>query len=63
MNSLISGVGGDTAIDFPFVLAIAALFGAIGVVFVALVAPLTAFLYNALTGLVGGVEVELTDYR
>ena len=63
MNSLISGVGGDTAIDFPFVLAIAALLGAIGVMFVALVAPLTAFLYTALTGLVGGGEVELTDYR
>ncbi|MDK8796054.1 DUF3566 domain-containing protein [Corynebacterium sp. MSK041] len=61
MNSLISGVGGDTAISFPFVLAIAALLGAIGVVFVALMAPLTAFIYNALTGLVGGVEVELTN--
>ena len=54
-------MGGDTAISFPFVLAIAALLGAIGVVFVALMAPLTAFIYNALTGLVGGVEVELTN--
>ena len=63
MNSLISGVGGDTAINFPFVLAIAALLGAIGVMFVALLAPLTAYIYNALTGLVGGVDVQLANNR
>ncbi|WKK60619.1 DUF3566 domain-containing protein [Corynebacterium sp. P3-F1] len=62
-NSLIGGVGGDTAIDFPLVIALAGLSGAIGVVFVAIMAPLTAFIYNALTDLVGGLGLELTDYR
>ena len=63
LNSLIGGVGGETAIDFPLVIALAALAGAIGVVFVAVMAPLTAFIYNALADLVGGLGLELTDYR
>ena len=63
LNSLIGGVGGETAIDFPLVLALAGLSGAVGVVFVALMAPLTAFIYNALADLFGGVGIELTDYR
>ncbi|EFK55310.1 DUF3566 domain-containing protein [Corynebacterium genitalium ATCC 33030] len=63
MNSLIGGVGGETAIDFPLVLALAGLSGATGVVFVALMAPLTAFIYNALADLVGGLAIELTDQQ
>ena len=63
INSLIGGVGGETIIDFPLVIALAALAGAIGVVAVAIMAPLTAFIYNALADLVGGLGVELTDYR
>ena len=63
MNSLIGGVGGETIIDFPLAIALAGLSGAIGVVFISLMAPLTAFIYNALADLVGGVTVELTDYR
>lgn len=63
INSLIGGVGGETIIDFPLVIALAALVGAISVVAVAIMAPLTAFIYNALADLVGGLGIELTDCR
>ena len=52
-----------TACIALLVLALAGLSGATGVVFVALMAPLTAFIYNALADLVGGLAIELTDQQ
>ena len=63
LNSLIGGVGGETGIGYPLVLGLAGVSGTFCVIFVAIMAPLTAYLYNALVDIVGGVTVELTDYR
>lgn len=61
VNSLIGDVGGERAIDFGFVMSIAALIGAIMAIFVAILAPLGALVYNAIHDLFGGFVVRLAD--
>ncbi len=61
VNSLIGGVGGDQVVDFPLLISAAALLGLVGVVFVAIMAPLTAVIYNAVANLVGGVNIRMTN--
>ena len=61
LNSLVSGVGGDQVIDATLVMSAAGLFGLIGVVFVAVMAPLTALLYNSIADLVGGVTLVMSN--
>ncbi|WJY66968.1 DUF3566 domain-containing protein [Corynebacterium auris] len=61
MNSLIGGVGGDQVIDFPLFLSAAALLGLVGVVFVAVMSPLVAVMYNAVANLVGGLSVNMDN--
>ena len=61
LNSLIGGVGGDQVIDMTLVLSVAGLVGLIGVVFTAVMAPLTAILYNAVADLVGGVRYTMSN--
>ncbi|SDM02939.1 Transmembrane protein of unknown function [Corynebacterium mycetoides] len=60
VNSLLAGVGGERIVDTALVLSAAALFGLVGVVFVAIIAPLCAVIYNAFANLTGGVTVTLT---
>ncbi|WKD56602.1 hypothetical protein CAPI_00060 [Corynebacterium capitovis DSM 44611] len=61
INSLIGGVGGDQVVDFPLLLSAAALLGLVWVVFVAVVAPLTAIIYNAVADLAGGLGVTMAN--
>ncbi|WP_291314485.1 DUF3566 domain-containing protein [Corynebacterium sp. UBA2622] len=61
VNSLVSGVGGDQVVDFPLLISAAALLGLVGVVFVAIMAPLTAIIYNAVANLVGGVSLRMSN--
>ncbi|AWB83087.1 DUF3566 domain-containing protein [Corynebacterium liangguodongii] len=61
INSLLAGVGGETVVDTPLVLSAAALIGLVGVVFVAVMAPLTAVMYNAIAGLTGGLTVTMVN--
>ncbi|WP_115685556.1 DUF3566 domain-containing protein [Corynebacterium senegalense] len=59
VNSLIGGVGGDQVVDFPLLISAAALLGLVGVVFVAVMAPLTAVIYNAVANLAGGLTIRM----
>ena len=59
VNSLLAGVGGTQVVDGALVLSAAALFGLVGVVFVAVMAPLCAIIYNALANLAGGVTITM----
>lgn len=61
VNSLIGGVGGDQVVDMKLAMTAAALLGLIGVVFIAVMAPLTAILYNAVADLVGGVRYTMSN--
>lgn len=61
LNGLVSGVGGDQFIDATLVMSAAGLFGLIGVVFTAVIAPLCAVLYNAIADLVGGVTITMSN--
>lgn len=61
VNSLIGGVGGDQVVDMKLAMMAAALLGLIGVVFTAVMAPLTAILYNAVADLVGGVRYTMSN--
>ena len=61
VNSLIGGVGGDQVVDMKLAMTAAALLGLIGVVFTAVMAPLTAILYNAVADLVGGVRYTMSN--
>ncbi|SDS69352.1 DUF3566 domain-containing protein [Corynebacterium timonense] len=61
LNSLIGGVGGDQVVDFPLFLSAAALLGLVGVVFVAVMSPLAAVMYNAVANLVGGLCVQMDN--
>ena len=61
VNSLIGGVGGDQAIDMTIVLSAAGLLGLIGVVFTAIMAPLTVVIYNSIADLVGGVSFTMSN--
>lgn len=61
VNSLIGGVGGDQVVDMKLAMTAAALLGLIGVVFTAVMAPLTAILYNAVADLAGGVRYTMSN--
>ena len=61
VNSLIGGVGGDQVVDMKLAMTAAALLGLIGVVFTAVMAPLTAILYNAVADKVGGVRYTMSN--
>ncbi|QPK83277.1 DUF3566 domain-containing protein [Corynebacterium qintianiae] len=61
VNSLLAGVGGERVVDTALVLSAAALLGLVGVVFVAVIAPLCAVIYNAIANLVGGVTVTMSN--
>ena len=61
VNSLIGGVGGDQVVDFPLLISAAALFGLVGVVFIAVMAPLTAVIYNAVASLAGGLSIRMSN--
>lgn len=60
VNSLLAGVGGSQVVDAALVMSAAALFGLVGVVFAAVMAPLGAVIYNAIAGLAGGVTITMT---
>ena len=61
VNSLIGGVGGDQVIDMTLVLSAAGLVGLIGVVFTAIMAPLTTVIYNSVADLVGGITYTMSN--
>ncbi|EPD34049.1 DUF3566 domain-containing protein [Propionimicrobium lymphophilum] len=67
MNALLSNADGSGAIqitdyvDFPRVMGLALVFGAINVVLMTALATLGAFLYNVSCSLLGGVEVTLSE--
>ena len=55
------GVGGDQVIDMKVCLSAAGLLGLIGVVFTAIMAPLTVVIYNSIADLVGGVSFTMSN--
>ena len=61
LNSLIGGVGGDQVIDMKLAMSAAGLLGLIGVVFTAIMAPLTVAMYNAIADLVGGIRYIMSN--
>ncbi len=61
LNSLIGDIGGDQPITFGMVLSFAALLGAIGAILTAVLAPLSAVIYNAVVDLFGGLTVTLRE--
>lgn len=61
VNSLIGGVGGDQVVDMRLVMSAAALFGLVGVVFSAIMAPLTVIMYNAIADMVGGIRYTMSN--
>lgn len=61
VNSLIGGVGGDQVVDMKLVMSAAGLLGLIGVVFTAIMAPITVVMYNAIADLVGGVRYTMSN--
>ena len=61
INSLIGGVGGDQVIDMALALSGAALFGLIGVVFTAVMAPLIAVIYNSIADMFGGITYTMSN--
>lgn len=61
VNTLIGDVGGSQAITFGMVMAIAALMGAILAIFIAIIAPLCAVIYNGIVALFGGLQVGLQE--
>ena len=61
VESLIAGVGGEPVVDAALALSTAALFGLVGVVVAAVLAPLAAVIYNAIANLTGGITVTLTN--
>ena len=58
VNSLIGDVGGSQAVSFGLVISFAALLGAISTILIAVLAPLTAVIYNAIVDLFGGLQVR-----
>ncbi|MBC3179222.1 DUF3566 domain-containing protein [Corynebacterium lujinxingii] len=61
VNSLIGGVGGDQVVDMKLAMSAAGLLGLVGVVFMSIMAPLTAILYNAVADLVGGIRYTMSN--
>ncbi|WP_018298139.1 DUF3566 domain-containing protein [Corynebacterium lubricantis] len=63
VNSLIGGVGGEQAVGFGLAFMSALLMGAIGTILVAVLAPLTAVIYNLVADIMGGLRVTLDDKK
>ncbi|HAT1132823.1 DUF3566 domain-containing protein [Corynebacterium striatum] len=61
LNSLVGGVGGAFEVTFGVVLSISALIGAIVAVFSTLMAPLLAFIYNAIVDVFGGFKLGIEE--
>ncbi|MHA2787553.1 DUF3566 domain-containing protein [Corynebacterium sp. S7] len=61
VNSLIGGVGGGQGVTFGLAFMSSLLAGAIGTVLLAVLAPLTAVIYNLVADLLGGLRVTLSD--
>lgn len=67
LNALLSNTDGSGAInvrdyiDFPRVMGLSLLMGAINVILITAIATLGAFLYNVSSTLLGGIEVTLSE--
>ncbi|APT85764.1 MULTISPECIES: DUF3566 domain-containing protein [Corynebacterium] len=63
LNSLVGGVGGGFEVTFGVVLSLSALVGAITAVLMTLLAPLMAFIYNAIVDVFGGLSLRLDENK
>ncbi|WP_312716264.1 DUF3566 domain-containing protein [Corynebacterium flavescens] len=63
LNSLVGGVGGGFEVTFGVVLSLSALVGAITAVLMTLLAPLMAFIYNAIVDVFGGLSLCLDENK
>ncbi|HCG45483.1 DUF3566 domain-containing protein [Corynebacterium flavescens] len=63
LNSLVGGVGGGFEVTFGVVLSLSALVGAITAVLMTLLAPLMAFIYNAIVDVFGGLSLRLNENK
>lgn len=61
LNSLIGGVGGESLVSYKMVLAATAVLGLIWAILIAILAPLTAVIYNAVVDLFGGLTLEVYE--
>ncbi|WIM67700.1 DUF3566 domain-containing protein [Corynebacterium breve] len=61
VNSLIGGVGGEQLVGFGLVFSAAGLMGIIGTVMMAVLAPLSVVIYNAIAELLGGLSISVAD--
>lgn len=61
LNTVIGGVGAEQSITFGLVLSVSALLGAIAAITIAILAPLTAIIYNAIVDLFGGLRIQLQE--
>ncbi|AKE40256.1 hypothetical membrane protein [Corynebacterium kutscheri] len=61
VNAIIGGVGGNQVVTFGLVLSIASLLGAIMAIFLTVLAPLVAVIYNAVVELFGGIRVTVRE--
>ena len=62
-NSLVGGVGGGFEVTFGVVLSLSALVGVITAVLMTLLAPLMAFIYNAIVDVFGGLSLRLDENK
>ena len=63
LNSLVGGVGGGFEVTFGVVLSLSALVGVITAVLMTLLAPLMAFIYNAIVDVFGGLSLRLDENK
>lgn len=63
LNSLVGGVGGGFEVTFGVVLSLSSLVGAITAVLMTLLAPLMAFIYNAIVDVFGGLSLRLDENK
>ncbi|MFP7365336.1 DUF3566 domain-containing protein [Corynebacterium callunae] len=61
LNNVIGGVGAEQTITFGLVLSVSALLGAIAAITIAILAPLSAIIYNAIVDLFGGLSIQLQE--